>query len=520
MGQKREGRTPKGTWGVRNSCLCALIFMLAACTGSSKQDVIESEGLVLTGSVGDGPIVGATIRVEDAEGKLVFAGMSDETANYSLEIPDGTALPVTVRVSGGTDLVTSRGADFEMQSVAFDSGPITLNVSPYTTLAVKTARCLGEVSPDNLEAAWDLIDRTINLGWARASILDPMGEPINEQNINTVLVGNEALGELMRRTAADLSISSTPLSTDEVMDHLACDIASGSLNGVGSDPRIALTLAANAAAIGVEVIAGSLMVDGDDAMNRLDSAMRTVLPSAPGSVADLPPPQALIDQTAERIGVFLVTDEPVLLDIAMALEQATPGSARDQIADVADSGSLAAINGLSEDVATADTSELGPLLFRQAAEMAAPRISFAADDAVLPMGGTTRLSWATSNAESCRASGGWQGARSPNGTERTPTLTSGTEFALSCAGRGGVITERIFVAAQIPAPDPVPDPIPDPIPEPTPDPISSPVPAPEPTPTSTPTPTPTIAFSASSNNVESGSMVELSWSTTLSLIHI
>ena len=71
MGHEREGRTPKGTWGVRNSCLCALIFILSACTGSSSKDVIESEGLVLTGSVGDGPIVGASILVEDADGETI-----------------------------------------------------------------------------------------------------------------------------------------------------------------------------------------------------------------------------------------------------------------------------------------------------------------------------------------------------------------------------------------------------------------------------------------------------------------
>ena len=123
MGIKREGRTPKGTWGVRNSCLCALIIILSACSGSSKQNFIESQDLVLSGSVGDGPIVGADIRVEDADGELIFEGLSDETANYRFDVPDGTRLPVTVRVSGGTDLVTSRGADFEMLSVAFQLGP-------------------------------------------------------------------------------------------------------------------------------------------------------------------------------------------------------------------------------------------------------------------------------------------------------------------------------------------------------------------------------------------------------------
>ncbi len=536
MGQKREGRTPKGTWGVRNSCLCALVFMLAACSGSSKQSVTESEDLVLTGSVGDGPIVGATILVEDSAGERVFEGTSDETANYTLEIPDGTRLPVTVRVSGGTDLVTSRPADFEMLSVAFESGPVTLNVSPYTTLAVKTAQCLGELNPDNLDTAWDLIEGTINLGWARDMIQDPMGESIDEGNITTVLMGNEALGELIRRTAADLSASASPLSTDEVLDHLACDLATGALDGTGAEttPTVALTLAANATAIGLEVVAGSLMVDDENAVDRLDNAMQTVLPGAPGSVTGLAPPQSLIDQTADRIGVFLVTEESALLEFAMALEQATPNTARGQLDGIANAANLAAINSLSGDIAQADPVALEPLVARQTEQVAAPRISFAADQVIVESGASTRLSWATSDAEHCQASGGWTGDQATSGSAQTGALTTGTEFALSCAGRGGVVTEHLFIAVQTPAPAPLPepdpDPVPDPTPDPTPDPVPDPAPVPEPTPDPVPepepepapvpdpepepVPAPTISFSSDRSTVNAGDIVRLSWSTS------
>lgn len=526
MGQEREGRTPKGTWGVRNSCLCALIFMLAACTGSSKQDVIESEGLVLTGSVGDGPIVGASILVEDADGERVFEGTSDEAANYTLEIPDGTRLPVIVRVSGGTDLVTSRPADFEMLSAAFESGPITVNVSPYTTLAVQTARCLGELNPDNLDTAWDLIESTINLGWAREIINDPMGESINEQNIATVLVANEALGELIRRTAADLSASTTPLGTDEVLEHLACDIANGELDGTGFDTtaRVGLTLVANATAIGLEVVAGTLRVDGSDASGRLDNAMRTVLPGSTGSVASLAPPQSLIDQTADRIGIFLTTAEPALFEFAMALEQATPSTARGQIAAIANAANLAAIDDFSQSIALADQTTLTPLVSRQATRIAAPRISFAADETVIAHGASTRLSWATSDAEFCNASGGWNGERAASGSEQTGALTAGTEFALSCAGRGGVVTERTFITVQasqpapvpVPAPEPVPspDPAPDPDPVPDPDPIPDPIPDPDPVPDPDPLPAPAISLSADRTMVDAGDTIRLRWSTS------
>ena len=303
-------------------------------------------------------------------------------------------------------------------------------------------------------------------------------------------------------------------------------MAGNAQSGEEQSARINLTLAANATAVGVEVIAGTLMVDDADAMERLDAAMQTVLPGAPGSVSDLPPPQQLLDQTSDRIGVFLAVDEPALLDFAMALEQATPTSARGQLAPVANSSNLSAINDLSEDLALADPTELTPLIARQTTPAIAPRVSFAADPTVVLSGEGTRLSWATSDAESCRASGGWSGERSLNGAEQSAPMTAGTEFTLSCVGRGGVVTERIFVAVQTPAPVPEPAPAPEPIPEPDPVPQPDPTPepepapepepepAPEPEPEPAPTPAPGITFSASSNDVEAGNSVQLSWSTS------
>ena len=508
MGIKREGRTPKGTWGVRNSCLCALIIILSACSGSSKQNFIESQDLVLTGSVGDGPIVGADIRVEDADGELIFEGLSDETANYRFDVPDGTRLPVTVRVSGGTDLVTSRGADFEMLSVAFSSGPTTLNVSPYTTLAVKTARCLGGISPENIETAWALVDGAVNLGWQRDDITDLMGEEIDDTNIATVLVASEALGELIRRTAAASAASIEPMSTDEILDQLACDIADGALdgNGDGVSSRAGLTLAANATVIGLEVIAGTLRVDDSDAMERLDHALQTVLPGSMATVNSLPPAPALIDQTRDRLGIFATPDEPALFSIAMAMEGATESTARAQVSQALSSANTQALDTLSEEIAQAQDAELEAIAARQQMPSEPPFLSFAADPVSVQSGDSTRLSWAASNVEACVADGGWSGARSGTGSELSRNLTTATEFVLTCGGRGGVVTERVFITVTTPAPQPEPEPDPDPEPQPDPD----PQPEPEPEPTLAPV----VGLQADRSSVDAGESVSLSWNAT------
>jgi hypothetical protein len=56
---------------------------------------------------------------------------------------------------------------------------------------------------------------------------------------------------------------------------------------------------------------------------------------------------------------------------------------------------------------------------------------------VVPSGGSSTLTWSSSNATSCAASGGWSGTQSSSGTQGTGTLTATTTYSLSCAGAGG-----------------------------------------------------------------------------------
>jgi hypothetical protein len=96
--------------------------MPALTTGTYRRYCIQS--ISLRGSVGDGPIVGATVTIKDAKGKILSSSVSDASANYSISIKaPGNAYPVTLEATGGTDIVTNTSPDFTLLSAALSSFP-------------------------------------------------------------------------------------------------------------------------------------------------------------------------------------------------------------------------------------------------------------------------------------------------------------------------------------------------------------------------------------------------------------
>ncbi|MBN8280414.1 MAG: DUF4038 domain-containing protein [Gammaproteobacteria bacterium] len=67
----------------------------------------------------------------------------------------------------------------------------------------------------------------------------------------------------------------------------------------------------------------------------------------------------------------------------------------------------------------------------------APTVNLAASPASISSGSSSTLSWTTSNATGCTASGGWSGARGTASSESTGALTATTTFTLTCSGPGG-----------------------------------------------------------------------------------
>ena len=55
------------------------------------------------------------------------------------------------------------------------------------------------------------------------------------------------------------------------------------------------------------------------------------------------------------------------------------------------------------------------------------------------------ISWSSSNATSCTASGGWTGAVSTSGTYNTGALSASQTYNLACTGQGGTVTQSAAV---------------------------------------------------------------------------
>lgn len=75
----------------------------------------------------------------------------------------------------------------------------------------------------------------------------------------------------------------------------------------------------------------------------------------------------------------------------------------------------------------------------------APELALTLEPASIDIGGTAHLSWSSSNATSCTASGAWSGARNPNDNESTGAIgTPGTTtYTLVCTGSGGSVTRSV-----------------------------------------------------------------------------
>jgi hypothetical protein len=88
----------------------------------------------------------------------------------------------------------------------------------------------------------------------------------------------------------------------------------------------------------------------------------------------------------------------------------------------------------------------------------APTATLTAAPTGVASGGTATLTWSSTNATACTASGGWSGPLAASGTQPTAALTATTTYSLTCTGAGGtsaVATATVTVAAT-PPPVPVP----------------------------------------------------------------
>ena len=78
-----------------------------------------------------------------------------------------------------------------------------------------------------------------------------------------------------------------------------------------------------------------------------------------------------------------------------------------------------------------------------------PTATLVANPTVVASGGTSTLTWSSTNATACTAWGGWSGAKGASGTQSTGALSATTSYSLSCSGAGGtssVVTATVTIS--------------------------------------------------------------------------
>jgi hypothetical protein len=74
-----------------------------------------------------------------------------------------------------------------------------------------------------------------------------------------------------------------------------------------------------------------------------------------------------------------------------------------------------------------------------------PTVTLTASPAAVAAGASSTLTWTSSNATSCTASGGWSGSLVLSGSQSTGPVSSATSYSLFCTGSGGTTSASTVV---------------------------------------------------------------------------
>jgi hypothetical protein len=83
--------------------------------------------------------------------------------------------------------------------------------------------------------------------------------------------------------------------------------------------------------------------------------------------------------------------------------------------------------------------------------LVAPIMNMSINPLNVAYGGSIRLSWTNSNADTCIVSGNWSGNKSTSDTRNENSLTLDKTYTLTCSGAGGSVSNffRVTVACYI-----------------------------------------------------------------------
>jgi hypothetical protein len=90
----------------------------------------------------------------------------------------------------------------------------------------------------------------------------------------------------------------------------------------------------------------------------------------------------------------------------------------------------------------------------------APSLTLAANPTTVQSGQSSTLTWTSSGATSCTASGSWSGSKATSGSEAITNITASKSFTLSCTGNGQTVQRSASITVGTSSPPPPPPPAP------------------------------------------------------------
>ena len=336
----------KGTQGFGKASIKAAILITAAfslaltgCSPSGEGDYdsawvgdIEKD-INVSGSVGDGPAVNATVTIRKKNGEELASFRSDASASYDVSLSVSERhFPLLVDATGGTDLVTNTAPDFVLRSAVLSArDSVTANVNPFSTVAYELAKDLnGGVTRQNLLAAEDIVAKSMNSGLTTLMSSGPLQTPVDGTNVSEIVKASEVLAEIVRRTRDALNSSGHSVTADDVIEAIAADLIDGVIEGNGgarADARTAAVANIATAEVILEALSNELHVNGVDVTEAMRSAIEQVVPAASGpSLDELGATEEMIYQATIGLeAAYEITGDARTAELMQALAAVQPG---------------------------------------------------------------------------------------------------------------------------------------------------------------------------------------------------
>jgi hypothetical protein len=283
------------------------------------EEIVEID---VTGSVGDGPIVGAELSAYNKYDSLLLSYTSDEQASYSIKIKEkGKNYPVRFHAARGRDLVTGTGADFLLVSALLRPQKGSRgNINPHSSLMIGISERLGPLNDVNYYKGRDIVMSALSFGLDRSQIDDPIAAEVDDITLPILVKASESLGEMIRRTR-DALIGYGVTSAQEVVNALAADLVDGVLDGrgaIGSDPRIAAVANVVSAQVLSEGLVNELKVGGAVSTTLMDYSIKVVRPNAAATATtdNVAISREMLTQTEKSLrATWALTRDPALDDL-------------------------------------------------------------------------------------------------------------------------------------------------------------------------------------------------------------